>query len=238
MGFWESGLMSCQDLERIPSLKERGWNMWKINTLRSRYHIMPKPIVKRSIGRCKDAPWKMTSGGREVGYFFYMQEYLQKIDDIKESEKLTYKELKDHPEIKKELEKFKLLKETELTIDSRVKSIGFFANFESAKTNLNKVYKWGRDSVYMKFLCTISEDCKFLCREYYKINKNMRQNVLDNKSISEKSRSEKQKIGLKLDYIYMIMQAVIDQGKSLIDQKIITVQDWMAPIKKMEAKRG
>lgn len=234
MEYWESELMTPQEIAK----KLRGWSLWKINTLRSRYEIMPEPIVRPNLViKSEKEPWKFVSRGRLVFYNSYIIEYLKKLDEIKRKEKLSYKKLKDHPEIKKELEKFKLLKETELKIDPRVKSEGFFANFKTALVNLKKIYKWDEDSIYLKFFEQVLIDRTALAKEYYQLNKKMREQALKEARIDQELRRQKEEIGLKLDYLHKIMQLVIEEALEWLKKKIITFEDWFAPIRQMDRER-
>jgi hypothetical protein len=97
---------------------------------------MPQPIVKPHLVPSKKDPTKTASKGRSVFYPVEIIDYLRRIDRLRNVERLSYREIANRDDIKRELRKFKLLKETELNIDTRVMDQGLFANFHSAKVNV------------------------------------------------------------------------------------------------------
>lgn len=226
MEIWQSNVITGKEIEK--ALK--GWSRWKMNTIRHRFGILPQPFVIPRLIQSKKEPWKFITRGRTVIYPTEIISYLQKIDSLKK-EGLSYRQIKERDDVKRELTRLKLVKETELKIDPRLKGEGFFANFEAAKVNLKKAYQWNEDSPHVKFLDMITRECEQYRKEYYRINKQIRQQVLDECRVDGDLCEEKERIGRKLDYLYLLMDAVIKQGVKLVEAKVVTIKEWFGSIK-------
>jgi len=233
---FQSNLISVKDLEKILTSmgKKRHW----LHTLRSRHGLLPEPMVKPRLvlSEDKDKPWEIITHGRIILYPKDIIRYLEKIIFLKTKRGLNYKQIKGRDDIKNDLNKLKLLKETEVEIDARLRSEGFFLNFESARENLKRVLKWENESHHVKFLQKIAEERNQYGREYYKINKQMRQQVINESKIDQRLRQKKRELGNKIDYYHTIIDAVIKYGVKLMKEGVITAQEWLKPIKKMRMK--
>ncbi|MCX5638614.1 MAG: hypothetical protein NTX52_13135 [Planctomycetota bacterium] len=174
--------------------------------------------------------------GRSVYYPIEIIDYLKKIDRLQNEERLSYRKIANRDDIKKELAKFKLLKETELSIDTRVMDPGFFANFYSAKVNLAFFFRWPADSAIIKFLDSIVDKRGQYAREYYRINNQMRQQAMKTATITDDLRGKKEVLGYKIDYLHSIMEATTKEGVKLLKDKKLTLAQWFDPIRKLDRR--
>jgi len=229
--YWKSILLTPGELEKRPDVK--GWSMWRINTLRKRYKLMPPPLVKPHLVQSKKDPSKVISKGRLILYSIEIIDHLKKIDRLQQEEGLTYKEIAARDDIKKDLEKYKLLNKTELSFDTRVIDEGFFANFYSAKANLARIFGWQTDSRSVKFLDSLVTDRASCAKEYFDINKRMRKQVMEQGTISRDLEDKKDELGYKLDYLHSLMKATTDEGVRLLKDKKITMEQWFQPLREL-----
>ena len=234
MEIWQSDLISVKEIENflVSKGKKRHW----LHILNYRYELMPEAIIRPRLVRSKKQPWKLFAKGRIVYYPKEMLNYLEKIIFLKRKQGLSYRQIKEHQEIIIERERLNALKKTELKADPRVKHEGFFLNFESAKRNFQKVFNWGNTSYHVIFLDKIAHECEFCCKDYYKINKQMREQIKSGDEIDKGLCQRKNEIGDKLDYCYGIMDTVIKQGVKMMNEKKISISEWFKPIKETKKK--
>ena len=229
---WEAKLVSSNDIEKF--LKSKGKNRQWFHNLSSRGHnLLPSPIVHSKVAfeRPKNKPPRFVTRGRIIIYPEEILQYLLKIILLKDQEGLTYKQISEHEEIRQELNKLNLLKETELRDDPRVKDKGFFINFEAACFFLSKMLSWEENSFQGKFLNTIKEDCKRDRKAYYNVNKEMRKQAIEKGAIEDGLSISKKHLGQALKHYYSVMKQMIDMGNTLRKKKSISLKEWYEPVK-------
>lgn len=232
---WETKLVSSNEIEKF--LKSKGKNRQWFHNLSSRgRNLLPSPIVhpKMEVVRPKNKPPRFVTRGRIILYPEGILQYLLKIILLKDQEGLTYKEISEHEEIRKELNKLNLLKETELKDDPRVKDKGFLINFEAACIFLSKTLEWNDNSFQGKFLNTIKEDSERDRKAYYNVNKEMRKQAIEKGAIEDGLSFSKQCLGQALNHYYSVMEQIIAKGNVLRKGKNVSLKEWYEPVREAD----
>ena len=229
---WISKLILATDIEKF--LRSKGKNQQWFNNLNSRgYHFLPKPIVtpRLEFSRTEN---KVIPRGRLVFYPEEILAYLDKIIYRQDQLGLSYKQIESDPEIKLEQNKLNILVEAEIGISSRVKDTGFFDNFESAKANLAKAFKWNHKSWFRNFLDKINRDCKQHRKDYFALHKEMRERALNNNLIDDNLWLQKVLLGSSIDYCYLVMEEVIKHAGKMVKDEKISMEEWFETIRNLK----
>lgn len=230
----EGNLVSYEQI--INHLKTKGKGKIFFDTLRTRYKLIHKPIIKSPVIFPIREVGIRNRRGRSV---FYMKEIIPLIDEVfrLHSEGFTYKQIAEQLKPRKlqldELRKFSLAGE------QRVKPPEFIDQFEIAKLKLGNHLGWTSDSKEKQFLDHITEERKSYSKLFYKATKTPSGVVKKGKKNNVKIHEEAcESLGRKLDFCHEIMESVINIFKVLIELKRIrmTADDWREVVEKIGNK--
>ena len=231
MNTTEEYLVSYEQI--INHLKTKGKGKVFFDTLRTRYKLIHKPIIKPPV---IFPLWEVGVRNRRGRSVFYVKEIIPLIDEVLRlhSEGFTYKQIAEQLKPRKlqldELRKFAVAG------DHRVKSPEFIDQFEIAKLKLEDHLGWTNDSKEKQFLDHVTEERKNYSKLFYKAIKTLSSVAIKGKKDNIKRHEEEcESLGRKLDFCHEIMGSVINLFKALIEYKriIMTEDDWREAVKKI-----
>ena len=207
--------------ELLAFIKEKGKTKTWFDTLRTRYKLIHKPIIKPpELFSLLD----YKSGNRERRSVFYLREitkYLENIIRLHDKDGLTYEEIKK--EISEETNRLRRLREVELLDDRILKPIEFIYDFGIAKKKLKEFFNWKDNSKEMEFLNYVSKAREENGKEYFRLTKNIKEATKRSSQLEDSKLEERKQVGEKLKYLQSIMEETLKYCKKLIDENKISI---------------
>lgn len=233
------GLISYKVL--LMHLEKRGKDKNWFDTLRTRYKLIHKPIIKPPVKfSSKDGKIKL-SRGRTVCYLEEIVPFLDEIIRLHEEEGLTYHQIKGRMQARfKELDE---ARKTKVCDDKRILPPSLFWIYRIAQIKLKEFYDWEDNSTEMAFLDRIHDERLELGSKYWELaNK-----ISDLKKAKEHPAAEierleegKERIGQRIDFYQEAIKNTITQFSTLLKNKkiVMSPEDWKEAEKKAELRRA